>query len=218
MYNKFNSPAKLGNLARIKKRKRVINSKECQNDMKDVLEYLFSAFHKAVRMFNDEISKTPILYRARSMEASYFNSKLLQCLGEIFESDLKCGKYGRRFLYKNGYIVLFKKLNGKHMPMNIKTKLSSSIENQMEGNLFNDEEDGTSPIIFFGYSKSKFGEITHPQIVYIDEGMVKWRLDESLIQLHKVNIDSPIITPQRPSGNVNVKPLAKEKRIIRKIE
>ena len=203
------TPTKVGTLNGIKKRNRVINHNECQNDLKDILNELFLAFHEAVKMFNYEIVFTPIEYRARCMEATLFNSKLLQCLGQKFGTDLKCGKYGRRFLYEKGYIILLKKLDRKGMPMNIKTKLSSSIANQQEGNLFNTEEDGTSPIIFFGYKKNKLGELKSPQIVYIDEGVVKWVITENMITEKKQDI--PNIISQEPSGIVAVKASAKRK-------
>jgi len=207
---KNNSPAKVDKISRINKRKRVINPKECQLDMKDVLGEVFNAYHCAVKMFNEEIANTPVQYRTRGMEASFFNSKLMQCIGRVFESELKCGKYGRRFLYKNGYIMLFKKFDSKGMPMNIKTKLSMSIENQLQGNLFNDEEDGSSPIIFFGYTKTRLGELRNPRVVYIDEGKKRWELNESMVEMPaQPSLD---IIPPQPTGVVSVKPTVKIKK------
>lgn len=196
---------KVDNLHGFMKRKRIINPKECQYDMKEELKYIFNAYHEAVKMYNVEIIMTPIESRARNFEASLFISKLLQCLGKVFGPDLKTGRYKRRFLYKNGYIVLFKKLNRKGMPMNIKTKLSESIQNQQEGNLFNEEEDGSSPILFFGYSKSKFGEIVHPKIIYIDEGVVKWQITEEDIVQMQTKENKPSLSPQQPTGGVTLK-------------
>ncbi len=69
----------------------------------------------------------------------------------------------------NGYIMLFKKLNSKNMPMNVPTRFSSSIQNQEQGYLFDMYDNGTEPILFFGYNKSRFGEIINPKLVYIDE-------------------------------------------------
>lgn len=208
----LNTSTKVDIFPRINKRKRLINPKECQFDMKDVLVEIFSAFHSAVKMFNEEIVNTPVEYRTRGMEASFFNSKLMQCIGRVFKSDLKCGKYGRRFLYKNGYIVLFKKLNSQGMPMNIKTKLTASIENQLQGNLFNDEEDGTSPIIFFGYTKTRFGELRNPRVVYIDEGKKKWEICENMVEIPpKMTVN---IFPPQPTGKVEVKPTVKIKKKI----
>lgn len=172
-------PANIGILNENRKRKRIVSSKECQFDMKDALRHMFSAFNEAVQLYNLEIGLTNPQDRVRSMEASYFNSKLIQCLRSRFKTRLKRGKYGRIILYENGYVVLFKKLGKNDKPMNIRTKVTDAIENQLMGNLFNKDEDGSSPIIFFGYSKTKFGEIAHPRIVYIDENLVKWTINEN---------------------------------------
>ena len=205
-----NSPAKVGIFSEKRKRKRIINPKECQFDMKDALQQLFLAFHKAGTLFNAEIGLTNPLDRTRGMEASYFNSKLMQCLREYFDTSLKRGKYGRMFLYKNGYIVLFKKLGKDGKPMNIRTKLTDSIENQLEGKLFNSDEDGSSPIIFFGYTKSRMGELIHPRLVYIDEGTVKWTIDESQITPeNEVNMFTSVAPS---SGHPAVKPHLKIKK------
>lgn len=205
--------ANVGVLTERRKRKRIINPKECQFDMKEALVQIFTAFHKAVELYNSEISFTNPQDRTRGMEASYFNSKLMQCLRSFFGTNLKRGKFGRMFLYKNGYIVLFKKLGKDGKPMNIRTKLMVSIENQLEGNLFNSEEDGTSPIIFFGYSKSKIGELIHPRLVYIDEGSVKWTIDEEqIIPEKEINLFSnEVHFAETPS----VKPKLK---IVKKVE
>lgn len=211
MYNKI-SPAKLGNFQRTGKRKRLINAKECQYDMKESLFLIFNAYHKAVELYNSEIRLTNPQDRVRGMEASYFNAKLMQCLREVFPNNLKRGKYGRMFLYSNEYIVLFKKLDKNGKPMNIRTKLSSSIENQMQGNLFDNEEDGTSPIIFFGYSKSLIGEMIRPRIVYIDEECVKWTIEEKDILPQKEVTLFPVQTPE--GAHVSVKPHLKVKKKV----
>jgi hypothetical protein len=114
------------------------------------------------------------------------------------------------FLYKNGYITLFKKLNKYGMPMNIRTKLVTSIENQSEGNLFNSCDNGSSPIIFFGYSKSRIGEMIHPRLVYIDEGCVKWTIDENeVLSQQKVALLTHSI---HSTAQVKVKPKLKKKK------
>lgn len=106
----FISPTNVGILNDKRKRKRIISPKECQFDMKDALKHIFAAFHEAVKLYNLEIGMTNPQDRIRGLEASYFNSKLMQCLRSYFETHLKRGKYGRMFLYENGYIVLFKKI------------------------------------------------------------------------------------------------------------
>lgn len=211
MNNKVLS-AKLGDFHQTSKRKRLINAKKCQFDMQEPLVLIFNAYHKAVELYNSEIRLTNPQDRVRGMEASYFNAKLMQCLREVFPYNLKRGKYGRMFLYSNEYIVLFKKLDKNGKPMNIRTKLSSSIENQLQGNLFGNEEDGTSPIIFFGYSKSPIGEMIRPRIVYIDEECIKWTIEEKDIFPQKEAILFSVHTPEE--AHVSVKPHLKVKKKV----
>lgn len=201
-----NFVAKLTTLPEKKKRKRVINPKECQFDMKDELPLLFRAFHNAVLKFNEEVGLTSPEDRIRGFEATYFNAKLVQCLRELFGNDLKYGKYGRVILFKNGYVCLFKKLNSRGLPMNIRTKNSVSIGNQLQGNLFNCEDDGSSPIVIFGYSKDKLGALIRPRIVYIDEERLKWTIEEN--QIVKTTGTSFDLFPPQPSDRMSIKPSA----------
>ena len=204
------SPTNIGIFNEIRKRKRIISSQECQFDMKDALQHIFSAYHEAVKLYNLEIGMTNPQDRIRGLEASYFNSKLMQCLRSYFDTHLKRGKYGRMFLYENGYIVLFKKIGKNGKPMNIRTKLMDAIENQLMGNLFNAEEDGSSPMIFFGYSKSRLGEIVHPRILYIDENSVKWTIEENEITpINEVNLFGNVVSSH---GHATVKPELKIKK------
>ena len=208
----FISPAKVGCSLEKRKRKRVINAKECQIDIGETLQQIFMAYHKALDMHNREIRLTPPQDRTRGMEASYFNSKLVQCLREYFGTDVKRGKYGRIFLYINGYVVLIKKLKNDNMPMNITTKQTSFIENQMQGNLFGEEEDGSSPIVFFGYSSNSVGEKVNPRLVYVDEGKVKWTLGEKDMPTseEKTIFDLPV-QPIEPKIKVKTKNNIKRK-------
>lgn len=190
------------------KRKRIINAKECEFELGDVLIILFEAFHQAVEMFNREIQQTPPDARPRGFEAGLLNAKLVQCMQRTFKEDWRRGKYGRIMLYKNGYIIFFKKLNSKDMPMNIRTKMTDSIENQEQGALFHDDNDGKAPILFFGYKKSRFGDIIDPKIVYIDEGRVKWIITEKEMVHSKKHV---IVPPEMPAAHVHVKGVPKIK-------
>ena len=42
------------------------------------------------------------------------------------------------------------------------------------------------PIVFFGYRKDKFGNITSPKLVYIDENHVKWVIDGADIEAQNI--------------------------------
>jgi|LAHS01.1.fsa_nt_gb hypothetical protein len=202
--NNKNLGAKLNTLLGKQKRKRVINPKEIRFDLKDELPQFFTAFHKAVPLFHDEMCLTNPEDRARGYEATTFNSKLSQCLREEFGVSLRKAKYGRHLVYLKGYIVLFKKLDKHNRPMNVPTKNSESIGNQIQGNLFNCEDDGTAPIIFFGYSQNKFGEYTNPRFVYIDEDQVKWIINEQQV----VSDAKPAtdLFNSQPSAGVRIKP------------
>lgn len=59
----------------------------------------------------------------------------------------------------NGYIMLFKKLNSKNMPMNVPTRFSSSIQNQEQGYLFDMYDNGTEPILFLDIIKVVLGRL-----------------------------------------------------------
>mgnify|MGYP000041020411 FL=1 len=190
------------------KRKRVINAKECEFELKEILIPLFEAYHQGIDMFNNEIQQTPPDARIRGFEANLLNAKLVQCIQKSFKEDWKRGRYGRIMLYKNGYIIFFKKLNNRDMPMNIRTKMACSIENQEQGILFHDDDNGRAPILFFGYKRNRFGEIVDPKIVYIDEGKVKWAITETDIDHLRKNIT---MVPEFPTAHVRVKSAVKDK-------
>lgn len=198
--------AKLENVAEQAKRKRVINAKECEYDLRESLEKLFIVFWNAVRNYEKEILQTPFEARCRGFEASLLNSKLIQSVQSAFKDNWAFGKYKRFMLRINGYILLFKKLNGKDMPMNIPTRFSSSIQNQEQGHLFDMYDDGTEPILFFGYNKSRFGEIINPKLVYIDENKVKWTILEHDVFVATTAMDvQPTVAPLSVRQNIKKK-------------
>lgn len=170
---------KLDQKAEKAKRKRIINAKECETELREHLIKLFEAFWNAVRNYEREIVFTPYSARCRGMEASYLNSKIIQSMQDAFSGDWKFGKYKRFILRLKGYIMFFKKLNSNDMPMNIPTKYSSSLQNQERGKLFDEYDDGSEPIVFFGYNKNRFGEIINPKLVYIDEDKVRFTITEN---------------------------------------
>lgn len=197
---------KVENVAEPAKRKRIINAKECEHDLREPLGKLFLAFWKAVRNYEKEILQTPFEARCRGFEASLLNSKLIQSVQSAFKESWTFGKYKRFMLRVNGYIMLIKKLNSKDMPMNIPTRFSSSIQNQEQGNLFDMYDDGTEPILFFGYNKSSLGEIINPKLVYIDENKVRWTITEHDISLSNIVMDvQPTSIPLSVRQNIKKK-------------
>lgn len=175
------------------KRKRVISAKECEIELGSILTRLFEAYENAVKQYNKEIVLTPPEARIRGFEAHLLNVKIVQSIQKYFSSDWKTGKYGRFMLYVKGYVILFKKLNKNDMPMNIPTKMTDSIENQLQGRLFQGDEDPTAPILFFGYKKNQFGELVDPKLVYIDENRVKWAINKPATELLKPVVLKPSV-------------------------
>lgn len=167
-------------------KRKLISKKECLHDLESELQTMFLAFSEATQLYEQEIVSTPPVSRAKNFEASLLNSKMMQCIQKYFPVNWKFGKYKRFILRVNGYNVLFKKLNGKDMPMNVKTVLSDAIANQLQYSLFNDSPEVADPIVFFGYRKDKFGNITSPKLVYIDENHVKWVIDGADIEAQNI--------------------------------
>ena len=167
-------------------KRKLISKKECLHDLESDLQTMFLAFSEATQLYEQEIVSTPPVSRAKNFEASLLNSKMMQCIQKYFPVNWKFGKYKRFILRVNGYNVLFKKLNGKDMPMNVKTVLSDAIANQLQYSLFNDSPEVADPIVFFGYRKDKFGNITSPKLVYIDENHVKWVIDGADIEAQNI--------------------------------
>lgn len=164
-------------------KRRLASIEEVQNDLKKELFMLFSAFHSALNKYQQEIVQTPPNARARGFEASLLNSKMIQSIQEIFPNNWKFGKYKRFTLRVNGYIILFKKFDSKGLPMNIKTKSVNAISQQLSISLFDDYSFVAEPILFFGYIKDKFGLISNPKLVYIDEDQIKWEITRENISV-----------------------------------
>mgnify|MGYP006943151397 CR=1 FL=1 len=174
--------------------KRQLASKtNCEIELKSEINMLFQAFNTAIELANTALSAFPFPphCRSRSLEANVMQSCFANVMFSHFPDNTKFGKYKRLIIHLNGYIILFKKLNKKGYPMNIKTINSKSILAQnIVLELFSKAET-EEPILFFGYKKNKFGVYCDPQIVYIDEGTIQFTITESDIQ---------IITPKKEDG------------------
>lgn len=186
-------------------KRRIINSSsECKHDMSKILPLLFQSHSEAVELYNTEIVQTPVEARNRCLEANLLNSKIMQCVQKHFPNDWILGKYKRFIVRKDGYLILFKKLDKKDMPMNIKTKSSIAIENQLQKSLFDDMGDVFEPVVFFGYRKDRFGNIHSPKLVYIDEGKVRFEITEKEIVNATIN-HAPISFHQSESASIQIK-------------
>lgn len=173
--------AKIKNVAETAKRKRIINAKECEYELRESLEKLFDAFWNAVRNYEKEVIQTPFTARCRGFEASLLNSKIIQSVQSVFKDDWTFGKYKRFMLRVNGYIMLFKKLNSKNMPMNVPTRFSSSIQNQEQGYLFDMYDNGTEPILLIYYFRDKLCSINDKSFLYCPVSLIRG----FLIPLHQ---------------------------------
>lgn len=174
----------------LKSKRRLASFEGTKLDLKNELPLLFDAFHKAVIDYEREVVLTPKQARARGLEASLLNSKVLFRVQQNFPDNWKFGKYKRFVLRINGYNILIKKLTSSNMPMNVKTINSEAINNQLTLPLF-DAYDVAEPILYFGYKKDRWGNIMDPKLVYIDENFVKWTMTESQLQIAPERIIGP---------------------------
>lgn len=189
-------------------KRRQVSQGECLHDLEKDLPRIFKAFNRSVKKFNKVSSMFNPESKVR-FDASVLNTSIVESLQEEFSNNWKWGKYKRFILRLNDYIFLVKKLNNNNMPMNIKTKHVNTISNQLSLPMFNSEVYQDDPILFFGYKTDRMGEITSPQIVYIDENQVKWIISENEITTTET-LFKPI--PQNKSVKVSLK----EKLVRRK--
>lgn len=171
----------------------------------------FYAFENAKEKFNLTMKLFPPQSRSRGFEASVFQSCLLGELQKVFPERWKFWKYKRFVITFCGHSFLFKKLNKKGMPMNIKTNANQSIINQMQTQLF-DPTDYENPIVFFGWEKSKSGDLINPHFVYIDEERIKWRLRKDEL----TSLNAPTILTPNKTGRLlpKVKEQSKRKKAM----
>lgn len=158
-------------------KRRLATYEEVEFDLKKDLGKLLYGFNKAIEMYNEKYAIVPLHKRVRNYSAINFNQCLVLCAFEEFSNNCFFGKYRRFFISLNGYIIQFKKLNGKGYPMNIKTGNVSDIANQLSLDLFGDTQN-YNPILFFGYKTDKLGQFISPQIIYIDEGKIQFTITE----------------------------------------
>ncbi|MFD2585913.1 hypothetical protein ACFSQJ_03160 [Croceitalea marina] len=189
------------------RKRRVVSLDECKLELKEALPLMFTAFKEALKSYNRDVVLTRPEARARGFEASLLNSKMIESVQNFFPNKWKFAKYKRFVLNVKGFVILFKKLNNKNLPMNIKTKSVNAISNQLSLPLFNDVGTTENPILFFGYKKDILGNISEPKLVYIDEDKVKWTITQDDIDdLGQLGVIKPINTsPSLPVLKENVR-------------
>jgi len=158
---------------RMQGKRSLANLEACKLELKKELNELNKTFKEALEKTQQVMMNFPPMSRSRSLEASIMQSFFAEVLFKNFGDRAFYGKYKRLILSIKGYIILFKKLDKKGMPMNIYTSNVQGIMSQnMTLDLFSSSSYNDAPILYFGYQKSKIGEYINPQLVYIDEGKV----------------------------------------------
>lgn len=150
-------------------------------ELKNELELLFETFQQALDKTQKIMSEFPLLSRSRTLEASIMQSCFAEVLMLNFGDKAFFGKYKRLILNVKGYVILFKKLDKKGMPMNIATANVQGIMNQsVQLDLFSQSDYNDAPIMYFGYQKNKIGQYVNPQIIYIDEAKISFVINEEI--------------------------------------
>ena len=108
--------------------KRTLASNEtCKLELNKEIQLLFTTYEEALDKANKALSFFPPHSRSRALEASIVQSCFAENLLKNFSDKAFFGKYRRLILRVKGYLILFKKLNNKGYPMNIKTINVQSI-------------------------------------------------------------------------------------------
>lgn len=172
----------------------------CKLELKPTLQKLFVGFDNALTKASTILSMIPPGSRSRGLEPTILQSCFAEAAFELFENNKAFyGSYKRLIIRTDGYLILFKKLNQKGVPMNTKTGNVQSILNQNQAlDLFSDSDYNDEPILFFGYQKDKTGQYCNKQIVYIDEGNIAFTITEKDLQFdYEIGIDSQEINKMR---------------------
>lgn len=190
----------------------------CKIELRIQLELLFETFDAAIAKANRILFELPRAIRARGTEASIVQSCFAEELFFNFGTKAFFGKHRRLILLEKGYVILFKKLNNRGMPMNIQTDNIQSILNQnMSSDLFANTEYGEDPILYFGYQKNRIGEYINPQLIYIDEGLIQFTISRDDISPMDIDTQIVLIDPDiRTPKSGEVVPSLKEKNKLRK--
>ncbi|MCD9616104.1 hypothetical protein [Chryseobacterium gleum] len=201
------------NLSRRKQGKRRLALENvCKVELKKDAQLLFNAYYDALDKANEVLSSFAPSHRSRTLEASIMQSSFAEALFDKFGDKAFFGKYKRLVLRTNGYLILFKKLNTKGYPMNIKTLSVQSILNQNQVlDLFADSDYEDEPILYFGYQKNRFGQFVNPQLVYIDDREIIFTINEK-----DMEVTIPDSSKKQGSQNDEVVPKLKGGSQIKK--
>ncbi len=194
------SNSEINQLLRAKQGKRLLATYEsCKIELKNEIQLLFRTYYEALDKANSTLCMFPLYSRSRNLEASIVQTSFAESLFKNFSGRAFLGKYKRIILKVDGYVILFKKLNSKGYPMNIKTLSIDSILNQnLQLNLFSETNHTNEPILYFGYQKNRFGNFVNPQLIYIDESKKQFSIDETDFEIRLPNNDSIELAEVKP--------------------
>lgn len=197
---------------RMQGKRRLASESECKVELKKELQLLFNIFYTALDKTNIVLSAFQPSHRSRTFEASVMQSSFAEALSDSFGEKAFYGKYKRLILRTNGYLILFKKLNEKGRPMNIKTINVQSILSQNQVlDLFANSDYNDEPILYFGYQKNRFGQFVNPQLVYIDDCEINFSIIEKDIEIALASS-----TKRKVDDIKEVVPTLKGQNVIRK--
>lgn len=172
--------------------------------LKDVLIDIFTSYSEGVEKYNEDIQgKYPdMMCRLDPMLLNYHISASMR---KKFPSQFRIGKYGRLIFRWEGVQMIVKKVDKNGKPSYVKTKISDTITNQLQFELFKDESGIEEPILIFGYTKDSLGCVVNPRIIFYDDG-VKWQILESDLNT------TPISKDVSEDIEISVKVVAQQKQ------
>lgn len=164
------------NLEQTNEKRRFLDKKDAEELLKPYLPDMFKAYEEGLSGYNNVIRQFNPLF-TKKIDSGILNSMISGSFYEVFPDNLVKARYGRVIFRWEGVQIMIKKLNQSGKPSYVPTLLSESIMNQEQASLFKGDELAQSePLLFFGYTKDKNGEIMNPRLVYYD-GEVKWTID-----------------------------------------
>lgn len=186
------------------------------NRLKEELCTLFKVYKEACSLYEKEIVETPPDARLRGFWSKADEYKIGTMCTKYFPFNWKIGKHGRFMLRINGYIILFKKLNRKNMPMHIDSSISSYRKSNARYLVCKKRWLYRTNFIF-GYQKDKFGELQSPKLVYIDEFKFKWEITSADIAVRQQVENSDTFTmPNNNSMSIKQNALDRKELLMNK--
>lgn len=171
-------------IAKNNKKRKFLTKENCMKKISDNLHGVFTAYSNAVDKFNMEIRQTIPEARVR-LSAALLNAKMTESFIRTFPSNWRIGKYNRVIFRFDGVQLIIKKLDKTDKPSSIPTKFWTSISNQEQLSLFKDDTEVEEPILIFGYTKDRMGQIDNPRIIFYD-GEKKWSITREDVKLKPV--------------------------------